>query len=152
MYRPAQFCLNFPFASWTGAQISFNTRSPNFKSLVLYFCQKLSWVSLGILECDTRLWVFSHPACMTSHIRFATNLLKGFHFSIPSLMNEHPFPWEGLLPSHIPMNKEWLLWRIELMFYTPRMRRAIVDASPCNFLGFSSKFALCFCLQPQLLH
>ena len=44
------------------------------------------------------------------------------------------------------------MWKIGLMFYTPRVHRAIVDASPCNFLGFSSKFALCFCLQPQLLH
>ena len=54
MYGPVQFCLNFPFASWIGAQISFNTKSPNFKSLVLTFLSKaflsLLWYSLNVIQ------------------------------------------------------------------------------------------------------
>ena len=40
IYGPAQFCLNFPFVSWIGARISFSTKSPNFKSVVLTFLSK----------------------------------------------------------------------------------------------------------------
>ena len=111
----------------------------------LLFCQKLSWVSFGILECDTRFWVFSHPTCITNHIYFSTNLLQGFHFPILFLVNGHSFQWEGLLPSSTPMNKEWLLGKIRLMFYTTKMHKVIVRASLCSSLCFSSKFALYFC-------
>ena len=40
MYGPAQFCLNFSFASWIGAQISSSTKSPNLKSMFLTILSK----------------------------------------------------------------------------------------------------------------
>ena len=40
----------------------------------------------------------------------------------------------------------------KLMSYTPKVHRVTVNANPCSSSCFSSKFALCFCLQPQLLH
>ena len=38
------------------------------------------------------------------------------------------------------------------MSYIPKVHRVIVDVNPCSSLCSSSKFALCSCLQPQLLH
>ena len=67
-------------------------------------------------------------------------------------MNEYPFQRKGLPPSHTPMNKEWLPWKTELISYTPKVRRVTVDANPYSSSCSSSKFTLCSCLQPQLLH
>ena len=40
IYRPTQFFLNFLFVSWIKTLISFSTKSPNFRSLVLTFLSK----------------------------------------------------------------------------------------------------------------
>ena len=67
-------------------------------------------------------------------------------------MNGHPFQGEGLPPSHTPINKEWLLSRIELISNSPKVRKVTVDANPCSSFRSSTKFALCSYLKPQLIH
>jgi len=57
------------------------------------------------------------------------------------------------------MNKEWLLWKIEFMSYTPKVHRVIVDANPYRsricvhrserFSSFPTKHSLLILELPQ---
>ena len=86
IYRPSQFCLNFSFASWTRAQISFNTKSPNFKSLVLIFFSKtflcLLWYpwmryrALSLFSSSMHNWSYLLCNQSTSRISLSSTVLS----------------------------------------------------------------------------